>query len=97
MDRDQIVATLRRHRPDLNRLGASSLYLFGSKVRGDAGPASDVDLFFDFVDPHFSLVELIALQDRIADLLHTRADVMSRGSIHPRLRSVIEESAVQVF
>jgi hypothetical protein len=78
-------------------LGVSSLFLFGSAARNEAGPASDVDLFFDFADPRFSLVELVALQDRIAELLHARADVMSRGSIHPRLRSSIEGSAVQVF
>ncbi len=97
MDRDQILAILRRHAGDLRRLGASRLFLFGSFARNEAGAGSDVDLFFDFDDPRFSLVELVALQDRIADLLQTRADVMSRGSIHPRLRASIEGSALQVF
>jgi predicted nucleotidyltransferase len=97
MDRDQILSTLRRHAADLRRLGASSLFLFGSASRNEARPESDVDLFFDFDDPRFSLVELVALQDRIADLLHARADVTSRRSLHPRLRASIEGSAVQVF
>ena len=97
MDRDHILTTLRRHAIDLRGLGISSLFLFGSTARNEAGPASDVDLFFDFDDPGFSLVELVALQERIADLLHIRADVMSRGSLHPRLRSSIEGSAVRVF
>jgi len=97
MTRAHILATLRGHTADLRRLGVSSLFLFGSAARDEAGPASDVDLFFDFTDPRFSLIELVALQDRIAELLHTRADVMSRGSIHPRLRASIEGSAVQVF
>jgi len=97
MDRDLILSTLRRHAADLKRLGASSLFLFGSVARNDAGPSSDVDLFFDFDDPRFSLIELITLRDRIAELLHAKADVMSRGSIHPLLRNDIEASAVQVF
>ncbi len=97
MNRDDILATLRRHAPDLRRMGVSNLFLFGSAARDEAGPASDVDLFFDFDDPRFSLVELVALQQRIGDLLHVRADVMSRGSIHPRLRPAIEGSAVRVF
>lgn len=97
MDRDQIVSTLRRHASDLQALGASSLFLFGSVARNEATPTSDLDLFFEFNDPSFSLIELVALQDRISDLVHTRADVMSRGSIHPKLRSTIEGSAVQVF
>ena len=97
MTKDQILSTLRRHASDLRRLGASSLFLFGSASRNEAGPASDVDLFFDFDDPRFSIVELVALQQRISELLRAPADVMSRGSIHPRLRSSIESSAVQVF
>ena len=97
MDRDHILTTLRRHALDLKQLGVSSLFLFGSAARNEAGPASDVDLFFDFDDPRFSLVELVALQERIGNLLHARADVMSRGRIHPRLRPAIEDSAVQVF
>jgi predicted nucleotidyltransferase len=97
VNRDQIVATLRRNAADLKRLGVSQLFLFGSTSRDEAGPSSDVDLFFDFDDSRFSLVELVELQERISDLLHARADVMSRGSIHPRLRESIESSAVQVF
>lgn len=97
MERDQILSTLRRHSADLKGLGVSRLYLFGSVAKNEARPDSDVDLFFDFDDPHFSLVELVALNDRIAELLHARADVMSRGSIHPRLRPSIESAALQVF
>jgi predicted nucleotidyltransferase len=97
MERDQVLSTLRRHSADLKGLGASRLFLFGSVAKNEARPDSDVDLFFDFDDPHFSLIELVALSDRIAELLHVRADVMSRGSIHPRLRSSIESAALQVF
>ena len=97
MDRDHILATLRSHAADLTRLGAMRLFLFGSASRNEAGPSSDVDLFFDFDDPRFSLVELVALQDRIGGLLDRPVDVMSRGSIHPKLRTSIEGSAIQVF
>jgi predicted nucleotidyltransferase len=97
MDRDQVISTLRQHAADLKRLGATRLFLFGSVAKDQARPDSDVDLFFDFDDPRFSLIELITLKNRIAELLQTPADVMSRGSIHPRLRSAIESSALQVF
>jgi predicted nucleotidyltransferase len=97
MERDQVISTLRQHAANLKGLGATRLFLFGSVAKNEARPESDVDLFFDFDDPRFSLIELIALQDRIAELLHRPADVMSRGSIHPRLRSSIESAALQVF
>lgn len=97
MTRDQILAALRSHATELQRLGVARLFLFGSTARNQAGPSSDVDLFFDFDQSRFSIVELVALQSQISQLLNARADVMSRGSIHPRLRSSIEQSAVQVF
>ena len=97
MERDQVLTTLRRNMADLKGLGASRLFLFGSVAKNEARPDSDVDLFFDFDDPGFSIIELVALQERISGLLHAPADVMSRGSIHPRLRPSIEGSAVQVF
>jgi len=97
VDRDRIIETLRRHRPDIRRLGVSGLFLFGSAARGEATPSSDVDLFFDFDDPRFSLVELVTLQQRLSEILTARADVTSRGSLHPSLRPAIESSAVRVF
>ena len=97
MDRDRIIAALQHHAPDIRRLGVSGLFLFGSASRGQATAPSDVDLFFDFDDPRFSLVELVTLQQRLSEILRARADVTSRGSLHPRLRPAIESSAVQVF
>jgi predicted nucleotidyltransferase len=41
-DRDQLAALCRRH-------GIARLSLFGSLLRGMAGPASDVDLLLEFV------------------------------------------------
>ena len=97
MTREGILSALRQDVVELQRLGAARLFLFGSQARNEAGPESDVDLFFDFERPGFSLVELVALQRRISELLKRPADLMTRNSIHPRLRADIEGAAVQVF
>jgi hypothetical protein len=97
MSRDDVIRRLRQHRAELHRLGVGALYLFGSTARDDARPDSDVDLYFDYDDPRFSLLELAGLQVRLEELLGRPIDVMSRGSLHPRLRPEIERSAVQVF
>ena len=44
MDRDTIIARLRRDEAELRALGVASLSLFGSVARGENGPRSDVDL-----------------------------------------------------
>ncbi len=63
MSRNQILAIRRRHANDLRRLGAARLFLFALASRNEAGPASDVDLFFDFDAPRFSTIELVALKN----------------------------------
>ena len=97
MNRDHALSTLRRHADDLRRLGATRLFLFGSTARDEARSDSDVDVFVDFDDPRFSVVELVALKERIGELLSAPADVTTRRGLHPRLRSEIEGQALQVF
>lgn len=97
MDRKTAVATLRRHAEELRAEGVAALYLFGSTARGEARAASDVDLFFDYDDPRFSLIELVRVKDRVNAILGGRADIMTRDSLHPMLKERIEASAVRVF
>ena len=97
MDRDHVVSSLRAHAEELQCLGIAHLFLFGSVARDEATLSSDVDLFFDFENPRFSVIELLRAQRRVEEILSAPADVMTRGSLHPRLRSDIERSAVQVF
>jgi predicted nucleotidyltransferase len=47
MGRADALPTLKQHETELKQLGVHHLYLFGSTARGEAGAASDVDLFFD--------------------------------------------------
>jgi predicted nucleotidyltransferase len=96
MQRDQIIATLRAHAAALHRPRVAHLYLFGSVARNEAQPSSDVDLFFDFDDPRFSLIELLRIKEQLEDILQSPADVMTRASLHPRLRPAIEQGALQV-
>ena len=78
--------------------GATSLYLFGSTVRGEAGAGSDLDMFIDY-DPRkkFSLVDLAGIKLYLEDTLGVDVDVTTRDSLHPMLRKDIEQSALRVF
>ena len=97
MVRSEVTATLRAHADRLRAVGVGALYLFGSTARDEAGPASDIDLFFDPADVGLSLFDVMDLRDEIAGLLHSRVDVMTRSSLHPYLRGRIEAEAVHVF
>jgi uncharacterized protein len=62
MERSLVTARLRRYQAELRRAGVASLYLFGSTARDEARADSDVDLFFDYDDLRFSLVELVRVE-----------------------------------
>ncbi len=98
MKRDQVVTLLKRHETEFRNAGVGALFLFGSVARDDARDISDVDLFFDLERRQgFTLFDLVALQQRMQDILGTKVDLMTRRGIHPRRRPRIEAAAVRVF
>lgn len=97
MERSVAIAKLKQHEAELKQLGVEHLYLFGSTVRGDARPDSDVDLFFDHPVGSLGLYELMDVKDATSRILGCKADIMTRRSLHRVLRDRIEASALQVF
>ena len=97
MERSEAIARLKQHETELKRLGVEHLYLFGSTARGDARDDSDVDLFFDYPKGKFGVYELMDVKEAAARILGHKADIMTRDSIHKRLRERIEAAAVPVF
>jgi len=71
--REEITQTAARH-------GARSVRVFGSVARGDAGPASDVDLLVDMGD-RTSLLKQAALQGDLEELLGCAVDVVTTGGL----------------
>lgn len=97
MDKNAVIDKLRAHQDALRAEGIAHMFLFGSVARGEAGPNSDVDLFYDHDAPKFSLIDVVRVQERLSDLLGARVDAMTRNSVHPRIRHRVEAEAVQVF
>ena len=97
MDRETAIDRLTGNADALRREGVAGLYLFGSTATGKSRPDSDVDLFFDYDDPKFSLIELVRVGRIASEILGAPADVMTRDSLHPALKERIERSAIRVF
>ena len=97
MRKEEALFKLKAQQALVQSLGATSLYLFGSTARDQAGPASDVDLFIDFDADRFSFVELVRLREKLSTALGRNADLATRDGLHPRLREGIEAEAVRVF
>ncbi|MGK6313824.1 nucleotidyltransferase family protein [Neorhizobium sp. DT-125] len=98
MKRNEAIEKLKQQADAIKALGATSLYLFGSVARDEAGPTSDLDLFIDY-DPEsrFNAFDLVGIKLFLEDELHLPVDITTRDSLHPMLKDRIENSALQVF
>lgn len=78
----------RKALPILKNAGVTRCALFGSRVRGDHEPDNDVDLLID-VPRGTTLFDIVDLQIRLESCLQKRVDLVTYGSIDPRLRESI--------
>ena len=87
-----VLEALRSHRRAIleaaTRHGARNVRVFGSTVRGDDGPKSDVDFLVD-VEPGRSLLDVIALEQDLEELLGRRVEVLTDGGLNPYLQERI--------
>ena len=96
MKRQEILAILRKDRENLRRrFGVSTVRLFGSVARDEAGNHSDIDLLVDF-DVTPSLFEFLRLKSYLEDLLQSKVDLITETGLKERARSSVERDAIHV-
>jgi uncharacterized protein len=102
MKRDEIIARLRAHEPELRAAGVRGLALFGSAARGDQRDHSDVDLVVRLCDEARSegfayFGRLDSLSRRFAEILRRPVDVVAEPIRKERLRREIEKDRIVAF
>ncbi|MEO8715031.1 MAG: nucleotidyltransferase family protein, partial [Acetobacteraceae bacterium] len=98
MHPDVVIATLRAHEPELRAAGVVRLSLFGSTARDKARPDSDIDLLAAFdEDRPLSLLDVIGIENTLADLLGEPVDLIEEGTLRPRVRHSVDREAVRAF
>jgi predicted nucleotidyltransferase len=80
------------------RYGVKELSAFGSVLRHDFRPDSDVDLLIDLPADHgLDLVDYINLQEEFAAILGRRVDLVDKQGLKPALRQPILNSAQVIY
>ena len=98
MKRTELIEALRWYDAVLRESGATALYVFGSRARGDDRPDSDLDLFIDY-DPKAripSMFRLMQIEETISRSLGVPVTITTRDALHPLMRKSIERDAIRV-
>ena len=74
------------------RYGAKNIRVFGSVVRCETGPASDVDFLVDMEEGR-NLLDLVGFWQHLQELLGCPVDVITDGGVSPYLREQIYAEA----
>lgn len=82
--------------PVLQPYGIERVALFGSVVRGEAIPESDVDILVAFTKP-IGLFKWVELEEELTKRLGRKADLVSARALKPRIRPHIEAEMVVIY
>lgn len=86
--REQIIGIASRYR-------INNIKVFGSAVRKEETPDSDIDFLVDCKE-ECSLFDLIALKDELENILNRKVDVVTEKSIHWILKDRILKEAREI-
>lgn len=82
--------------PNLERgYHVSSIAIFGSVARDEQSAASDLDLLVSFDGP-VSLFDVVGLEQELESRLGVDVDVVTEGSLKPRIGERVAEDLVEV-
>lgn len=84
--RSELIAAARRH-------GASNIRLFGSVVRREDTPTSDVDILIDLAEDR-GFDDYLALAEELEVLTGRRVDLVTSRGVSPFLKPIIDREAL---
>ena len=90
MKRTYVLNQLSMLKGKLADYGVSSIGLFGSTVRNENGPDSDIDILVDFSDGKETYDNLMSVCDLLQSTLkRSKIDVVTKNGLSPYIKSVI--------
>lgn len=78
-----ILGLVVRERKRLAELGVVSIGLFGSFVRGDQNPESDIDLLVEFAPQKHTFDNFMDLSFLLEDLLGQKVEIITPEALSP--------------
>ncbi len=80
----------------LKNQGARKIAVFGSYVRGEEKPGSDIDIIVEFSERK-SLLELVRIEREVSEVLGIKVDLLTEKSISPYLIDTIRKEMEIIY
>lgn len=94
--KEDIVECLLEERERLAALGIVGLGLFGSFVRGEQTPASDVDILVEFSPDKHTFDNFMELSFLLEDLLERKVEIVTPEALSPYIGPYILKEVERV-
>jgi uncharacterized protein len=95
--REQATTRLRSVEAEIRALGVRRLALFGSVLRNEARPDSDVDVLVEFDQARKNFDNFLALADLLQGVLERRVEIVTTEALSPFLGPHILAEAADVL
>jgi uncharacterized protein len=73
----------------LRAKGATKVAVFGSYVRNEETPESDIDVLVDF-NREIGLMEFVRIERELSEFINIRVDLVMDGSINPLIQKYVD-------
>ena len=83
--KDDVIKALSENRRRVEALGVKQVGLFGSFVRGDQKPESDVDVLVEFEPGKKTFDNFMQLAFLLEDVLHRRVELVTPEALSPHI------------
>ncbi|MDI6654527.1 MAG: nucleotidyltransferase family protein [Candidatus Hydrothermarchaeota archaeon] len=93
MDKEEIFEKIAQV---LKNQGARKIAVFGSYVRGEERPGSDIDIIVEFSERK-SLLDIVGIEQELSDALGTKVDLLTEKSISPYLIDRIKKEMMVIY
>jgi predicted nucleotidyltransferase len=90
VDREKLAQFCRDHH-------IRKLAFFGSVLRDDFGPESDVDVLYEFDDAHVPGWDIVTIEEELSALLGRRVDFVPFKFLNPWIRERVLSDAEVVY
>ncbi|MCB2218629.1 MAG: nucleotidyltransferase family protein [Desulfobulbaceae bacterium] len=96
LDLQEAIARLRSEMPRLSRdYGVQTLSLFGSYVRGEQSPKSDLDILVEFSKTP-GMLKFMDLEHDLSKLLGVPVDLVHKKALKPAIGKRVLQHAVPI-